>query len=598
MPEFGEPRPRGWRLTAIRRRFALALIPALWLIADAAVAAVLPALAVVLLLFLLNPELPLTLGAAASSVWSLLPQTVVLFILTGPCMVLMAVSLQVGQTTGRGLRTSYIVRFMLFDFALIVVSCARAWQQRADLLPASSQLWLMLLAATCGAAVAMLLAWLLVPRREARPGGTPAVVAIGLAVLISLVVIGNFRRVRPIQEQPQSLPGFVPTERLVVIEIPGLDGATARRAIEKGLTPTVEMLVAGGVTADVDPGAVSAPLAVHTTLITGRPAVAHGVLSDIRRGPTGHRVSFALLPSGLLIRRTTRWGLWRTESNGASAVRTVSAPQMLDAIGVHGAWIGEPLGWQRNATQLVIPERALQIGERLELTGLPLPVTCEDPRSLVKLFFDQEDASLDPSQESWRAASRAFGSDLCALAAARVAVLNPEFDWVWVRLSGYSRMAIEFAGYQPESPARGVRPKQFARYGRTLLRALRELDTALAPVVEAAGSERRFLLISPQAIRPRDDFGRLIEALSGQTGPTATWAGPQPGVMTLTGRGVRAGTRLDRAVQLDSVLATLLWASGLPTAENMGPIEQRAFDPAYVADNGVVAIPSYGRAVR
>ena len=85
--------------------------PALWLFGDASVAALLAGPAETLLLFLLSPESPLTLGGFGSTLWALMPQIVALYVLLGPALVMLGMALRVGKTTRRGLSVRFVLRF-------------------------------------------------------------------------------------------------------------------------------------------------------------------------------------------------------------------------------------------------------------------------------------------------------------------------------------------------------------------------------------------------------------------------------------------------------------------------------------------------------
>ncbi len=582
-------RPRGWR-----RRLAASWQPAQWLVADAALAGVWAGLALTLMLFLINPEPPLTLGAFLHTLIALGPAILVMFVLLGPALVLLAVSLRVGHTTGRGLRLRYVVRFALLDAVLIGVAALLEMREVGELLPRVSQLALSLLIATCGLSALALLVLLLVDLRQPGRIGAPLVATIGLAVTITFGVIADLRRVRPVFERPELLSGFTPAGPALVIEIAGLDLPTVRSASERGLTPALESLLSRGAAATVDPGPLAQPLAVHASLLTGRAPPEHGILGEARHRPRGGNVSFALLPRGLFLRKLMLPALWETVPNDHDAVRTVALPGVARALGLRLVLIGDPLRWPSNGVQTAFDDKALESPKEI---SLPVPlgsVACPDPITVGDRFFGATADELPSRPDAERLLQRALGQDLCALAVAQRYANAGNVDVLWVRLSGFPRLARQFGGLQEGSIARAVSERELAAYGRTLIRVLRELDTPIGALVDTVGRQARVMLISPQGLVPRQDVRRLFEALRGADTDTATWSGPQLGMVIFGGEGVVAGRTWDEPLPVTSLLPTLLWSQGLPAAENMGPIVPRAFTADFLERRPVVAVPSFG----
>lgn len=580
-------------MTGERARGRVRVRPAAWLAADALVVAALAGPAQTLLLFLLSPEIPLTLGGFAATFVALLPQVLVVYVLLGPTLVLLAMALRIGRTTRRGLSVRYLLRFAVLDFALLAFASLQQWRTLGELLPPTARVCLALATTTfvLGTVAALVLAWI----DARRPGvvGVPWLVALGLAVLVALSATGALRRVKFDPPEAVVLPGFAPARPLLVVEIPALDARDLEPAIEKGSAEACASLAMRGTWLDLEPGRLSDPVSLHATLATGQGPERHGVLGAVRYRPRDARRSFAVLPRGLFVRPLLQTPLWERVPIDERALRVVALPSIARGLGVPQARIADPFDAPaRGPTEFVLPEEALTTGAVHEVGGAR--VACPELGSIRDEFFDPPHASLPTTDAMERLVRDALTHDLCALAAARSAALSGRYGIVSVRLVGYYRVAYQFAGWRPDRPARGVSDDEIAAYGLALQRYLRRLDPELARLFEAAGDETLVALVSPMGIESRTDVERLVSELFGRTAPTGTHAGPPRGMAILAGAGVKRAQRLSHGVSLSSIVPTLLWAQGFPTAEDMGPIATGAFLEEFVRERPVFSLPSYG----
>ncbi len=572
-----------------RPRVPFSFRPALWLTADAALAASVAWPAEALLLFLLSPDLPFTLGGFFATMVALLPQVLAVFVFAGPLLVLFFTSLRVGKNTRRGLSTRYVLRFALLDAVLLAAAAVHQWRSVGLLLPDLARAALGLTATSLAAAAIVALVLVAVDVRRPRLLGPAWPAALGIALLVPLGLAGDLRRVRVPVPVPSELPGFDPTRRLLVIEVPGLDLVDLEQSAARGSTPALEDALQRGALFRVDGYPLVDPVALHATLVTGRDPRNHGVLAGVRYRPTTGAIAFGIFPRGLLLRPLLLTPLWERVPVGASAVRTVGLPGIASGLGLPFALIGDPLGSPLAAPDSTIVPRA-ELVPRHAVAGVP-GATCPDPPTLQ---FNPPAPEL-PSTPALAAEVRgSLGEDLCALGVARALFAGPRPPAIaLVRLAGYGRVAWHFAGWRDEKPARGATEPEIAAYKWTMARYLRLLDPEIGRLVAAAGPGALVAVVSPLGVRAREDVGRIGTALIGETGPTGTFAGPPPGLVVLAGDGVRAGERLPGTVPLTAVLPTLLWAAGLPAAEDMGPIVNRAFRSEYVEAHPVVMVPSF-----
>lgn len=566
----------------------------LWRFVDAAIPACFAGPAEVLLLFLLSPDRPLTIGDFAAATLAMLPQVVLLFGLLGPALVVIGHLLRVGKTTRRGVSVRYVLRFALLDACLLLVASAYQWHAVGSLLPGPGRVALALMITSLGFTAVLLALMAVIDMKRPRVVGAPWLAAVGLGLAIALTAAAQVRRVHPRPPEPRPLPGFAVERPLLVIEIPGLAPSDLEDYIERGLLPEVEALARTGVQVRVRGGELSDSIALHANLITGRPATGHRLLGAVRYKPFGDRRSFAVVPRALFIRPLLRTPLWRRVPVDHESLYVMALPGIARSLGLNLAWLGDPLGWPRTgALDWMVAETDLQEGELLPVPEGAPAVRCPAGDRVSASLFDPPAPELPATPRLEALVRRALTEDLCALSAARRAVAAETYSIVYVRLPGYYEVAYQFAGWRAGDPARSVAERELEAYGRVMPRYAREIGPALGALMEAgAAHESLIALVSPHGIRAREDLSQVTDALLGRMGPTGTHAGPPDGTLVLVGEGVKAGVN-EGAVNATSVLPTLLWAVGLPPSEAMGPIAFRLFEGEFARRTPVVTVPTY-----
>ena len=581
----------------LKRRIAEGFRPFLWLLADAAVVGAIAWPAAALLLFLVNPELPFTPGGFFATMGAILPQALLVFVLAGPLLVLIGNAFAVGRSSTRGFRVRHVVRFAFLDAFLLWLASFDQWRVTGPLLPDATRAALAITVSALGAAWVTALVFIVMDLRRPRSVRVPWLVALAVAVLVALAGAGDMRRVRFPDPVPIDVRGFAADRPVILFEVPGLSLEMLEGYVERGTAPALETLLTAGTLLTVDGGIVEEPLALHATLVTGRGPEQHRVLGPLRYRPRlgGGGVSFGILPRGLLFWPSLKLGLWEAEPVTAASLRAVSLTGIARALGLPVAIVGDPLaGRPPNSESVIVPPDALRAGEAIAL-GSAGSVTCAAAGPLGDRFFDPPAAELPGTRALDALVRAAMESDLCALAAARELAATGRFALVHVRLGGLERIARQFAGWQPDSAARGASDRELEAYGRVLTRYVRQLDPAGGALASAGPPEALVALVSPHGVVPRQDLGRLAEALTGVSRPTASTKGPPPGALILGGEGVVPAGHRAGEIALESVLPTLLWGAGLPAAADMGPIAIHAFTPEYVAAHPVIGVPSYGK---
>lgn len=578
------------------RRITLGFRPFLWLLADAAIVAAIAWPAAALLLFLVNPELPFTPAGFLATMLAILPQALLVFVVAGPLLVLLGMALSVGRTTRRGISARYLLRFALLDLILLLLASYDQWRVTATLLPEPARAALAVTVGTFSVAGLVALALIVVDAR--RPGAVrPSwLAALALGTIVSLALAGDLRRVRIPRAVPLEIRGFAVQRPVLLFEVPGMSLAELEGLAQRGATPSLESLFRSGVVLAVEPTSVPDPLSQHASLVTGRRPEEHRILGSVRFRPRGSdRLSFGILPRGLLFWPSLALGLWEQEPVTHDSLRALPLAGIARGLGLAVAIVGDPLGTPPpNEFSVLVPRAALRRGARIDL-GDAGGVTCEELAPLGERFFDPPAAELPTTARFELEVREALEADRCALEAGRLAASTRRFAIVHVRLGGLDRVLRQFAGWRPEAPARGAAERELEAYGRVVARYARELDPAGGALASAGPEDALVALVSPYGYHPRDDLGRLLEALGGVTGATATIRGAPPGALLLAGEGVAAGERGAFTTPLVSVLPTLLWGAGLPAAADMGPVAFEAFTPEFVAAHPLVTVPSYGR---
>ncbi len=578
------------------RRVTLGFRPFLWLLADAAIVASIAWPAAALLLFIVNPELPFTPAGFLATMLGILPQALLVFVLAGPLLVLIGMVLSVGRTTRRGLSARYLLRFALLDALLLWLASLDQWRLTSPLLPEPARA---ALAITLGAfAATFLVALALIVVDARRPGAVrPSwLAALAVAVIVSLALAGDLRRVRIPRPVPLEIRGFAVERPILLFEVPGMSLEDLEGFARRGAAPALESLFQTGAVFEVQGSSVPDALSLHATLVTGRGPEEHRILGSQRYRPRGSsRLSFGILPRGLLFWPSLALGLWEPEPVMHDSLRAVPLAGIARGLGLPIAIVGDPLGSSApNKTSVLVPFSALRRGERVEV-GDAGSVTCEALAPLGDRFFDPPAGELPVTARLELGVRAALEADLCALAAGKLAAGTGRFAIVHVRLGGLEQVLRQFAGWRPEDPARSASEREIESYGRVVARYARELDPAGGALAEAGPPDALIALVSPHGYRARDDLGRVVEALTGVTGPTGTIRDAPAGALLLAGDGVAVAERGAASTPLVSILPTLLWGAGLPAAADMGPVAFEAFTPEFVATHPLITVPSYGR---
>ncbi len=403
------------------------------------------------------------------------------------------------------------------------------------------------------AGLLVLFAGIAVRRRGAPPWGRVvfAVVAIGLPLLRISFQPTPLREAETVAARRLGAP----ERALVVLGIDGLDASVLLPAAGSRRYPALARLVDEGAWGPVDAYLPFLRQSLWTTLATGTYPRRHGLTSRWRWELAWPRdLSFQLLPwpqlgSGWVM----PWGLARRRQPAPPAI-----PALWDrftASGIDTEVWDWPGSWPAGAVS--------------RRTAWPPATALLDPVTVASL-----DTVLEPFPDLRENVLRAVEGDLGRMGAAADA-LERGAGSVWVHLRMVAEMRRRFESLDPRDSAE-----------RAVWDLLLEiLDDRFGALVARLPPGTLVAVASPYGFAapgPAESLKRLLGIGGGwRTSPE----GSPDGVLVLSGEGVVAGHRVERA-QLADVAPTLCYLIGLPVAQYMeGRVMLDAIDPAYLASH-------------
>lgn len=347
-------------------------------------------------------------------------------------------------------------------------------------------------------------------------------------------------------------PIGMPTQRLVVVGIEGLDATVLLGRVDDNRAPQMAALVGRGCWGPLTPHRPHLRRSAWTSTATGCYPGRHGVKS--KRGwllPWLPGEPLRLLPwtpqgSRLIL----PWGLAREVTPPAASVPPLW--ERLRASGVPTAVVDWPGIW----------------GPGVSLD----PWDPEERQAFDPGVRSSLEWALEPFPDRAAAVWRAVGEDRGRVAAALAALDGGAGD-VWVHLEG---LAVARSELEPLK-ARHTREREVVEL------ALQLVDDHLGAILAAAGGDATVAVVAPYGLAPPTPWERL-QRLLGIGGAWRVSPETNPdGALLLAGPGVAAGRRFEGA-RLADVAPTLCYLLGLPTAQYMeGGIVVDAIEPEFLA---------------
>jgi len=420
--------------------------------------------------------------------------------------------------------------------------------------------------------------------------------AAALAVLAPAAALAVPLALRP--ELPPPAPPVAvqldagrPARRVVVVGIDGLSPADLAVA-DDGDVPAFVRLARRGAFGPLATLRPTEGPPIWTTLMTGRLARDHGILSASSYRLRGSDSEWVLLPKGALVGVLERLSLASRRPVASTSRRRRALWNVLDAFGIPTGlvrvWGTHPPETIRGF--VVSPYFHLLRGDPERAAGAVFPrdllpeiaARVVGPLDLdPALLADLADAAAPPATPLDDPVLQALARDAVApdLTYARAAgVLHKAY--------APSLLVLSFHGYD-------VAAEDARRYGRVLRRYASLVERWVGEIERDLGPWDVLVVLSGHGLAPTPLWRRLVGTLTGTRVGAASHGEAPDGVLVVVGQGIRPGAIPANASVLD-VAPTILYLMGLPVARDMeGRVLTEILEPAFARDNPVTFIPSY-----
>jgi len=390
-------------------------------------------------------------------------------------------------------------------------------------------------------------------------------------LLLLLVALGTvyalFDRRTSFRPAIPTLPRFVGlaaegAPRLALVVLPSATLDAVLPLAEQGRLPFFSFLLAEGARARLAPFGPMRPLALETTLATGKLPYRHGLVGDDVVTAPWHlgEAPLRLLPFAVGFRH---WGIpggrWRAESE--VDLRALPLWTLLLRLGRGALAVGfpPPLGTGALATTGALPPAGAE--RELELLG--------EPQLAAALAADR--LRLTEARTRWSADDRAL----------------------FVRLEGLEDASLALFGGFQAALFEGRRERSARRAADLLVAYYGGLDSALAELWAGLPEPRLLAVASPYGVGAPQGLERIVLDLLGRPRLEGRLRGAPDGLLLLAGDGVRRGVPLP-AGSIADLAPTLLYALALPVPRDAdGRVLVGAFEPALLQRRPLTFVPSY-----
>ncbi|MBA3481406.1 MAG: alkaline phosphatase family protein [Pirellulales bacterium] len=324
--------------------------------------------------------------------------------------------------------------------------------------------------------------------------------------------------------------------KLLLIGWDAADWSLLHHLLDRGMMPRLQRLLSEAVTGEISAVRPFDSAALWTSLVTGKRAISHGVLSEVEVDPSGSRI----LP---VSRRTlTARPVWSILSAADYRVQSFGWPATDPAEALNGVVVSDQFA-EFGEARSIYPPRLAETLRALRLTPEEI-----DAASLITLM--PRAGELNPIGDQRLYLIAKFLASTASLHAAATWALEHEpWDFAAVRYAGIARLAAVF-GDAFVAAQSGRRTEDAELFGELLPNACRFLDMLLGRLVELVGPNASVMLVSPQ--------GRAAPSSAAH----ADRARPTPGVFIGSGPAFERRGQLPAASVCD-VMPTILDLFGL-----------------------------------
>jgi hypothetical protein len=404
---------------------------------------------------------------------------------------------------------------------------------------------------------------------QRRPWGWRSRLLVAVVALGSVYAMFDRRTsFRPPATAPVRWVALEPAEapRLVVLSVPGATLDALLPLAEQGKLPAVGALLEAGVVARMTGFAPSRPAALEASWATGKYPWRHGVSGEslYEARPIGSGRALRVLPLSVGFRH---WGL------AGGRVLPLTAAER---------------------TALPLWEIVARGGRSVEVAGFR-PALGETTLADAGSFAPALRAEQALAASGWEQLAGWLGEDRRRLDALRLRLSGEAPpDTSFVSLSGLEPAALATFGGFARAELEGSRAGESRRAADALITYLSGLDAEIGAIWEAIPEPRLLVVSSAYGVAAPGGASRLLRDLGGgEQRLRGTISGPPDGVLLARGVGFRQGVHLGDVRGVDLV-PTLLYAVGLPVARDFdGRVVAEAFEPSLLGRRALSFVPSF-----
>jgi hypothetical protein len=538
------------------------LLPAAWLASLYASALLL------LLVFFLNPYLPLTAASIAASV---------------PMALLLSLPGALAWPAGyrflrifarRRLRVRWVSFKVLFGFMganLLLVSGIYWYNLNLleALLPDRLLTRLRVAAVLLGCCTLVFLTIAFTKSWRGRPEVRAAFYAAAGLLPVAILGLRGGREVSAAAPYRPSLVGVsAEAPRLLLF---GIEGGTLDQVlpmVAQGKLPNLERLLMKGSHGRLTPFRPCVSVVAWESLLTGKMPWKHRVLDAARFTLPLGAGEVRVAPRGFFFHQAARHSGWRESQQRMEESEALHLTDILTRLGFPMSVIRSlPAGARRPPVHL----------ERFLDPQVPTPRETRELRGILKEALEEDGALAAAALDAWR---------------------RPEVRGVLVQLPGLDRVSHRFLRYAMPASFGDVPMEEVEKYGHVLEMYYRILDDWIGEFLAAdAGAARDagslVMVVSPHGIDPLPLGRRALMALEGDRFESGYHGRAPDGLLIASGPGVAHGKPLGKSTILD-LAPTLLYHYRLPIGMDMdGHPLTRMFQDEFIATRPILLIPSY-----
>ena len=542
------------------------LLPAAWL------ASLYASVILILLVFFLNPPLPVGIASIAAS---------------APLILLLSIPGVLGWPVGyrflrvfarRRLRVRWLSFKVLFGFLganLLVVSAVYWYNLNLleALLPSDLLVRLRVAAVLLSGCTLGFLTIAFVKRWRSKTGVRAGFYTVAAVLPLAILGLRGAREAEPSAPYRPDLVGVAPqAPRLLLF---GAEGATLDQIlpmVAQGKLPNLEKLLMKGSHGRLTPFRPCVSVVAWESLLTGKMPWKHRVLDAARFTLPWGAGEVRVAPRGFLFHQVARRAGWRAGAQRMDQSEALPLTDILTRLGFEMRVIRSvPAGAPRPPVRL----------ERFLDPQVPTPPSTRELRGVLKGALEEDEALVEAALAAWK---------------------RPQVRGVLVQLPGLDRVAHRFLRYAMPASFGDVPMEEVEKYGHVLemyyrilddwLGAFLAADAAGEPVSEG-GEGSLVMVVSPHGIDPLPLGRRALMALEGDRFESGYHGRAPDGLLIAAGPGVAHGKPLGKATILD-LAPTLLYHYRLAIGMDMdGHPLTRLFQDQFIATRPLLLIPSY-----